>query len=153
VTREEQVAELLLADTTLLGILPGGIYTYQEVGVEGIRRGDGSPTAQAFDSEGRLLPCAWVIQRGLVPDEQFWDLEEKMVSTQQIVQIFFYEFRGHAAIEAAKQRSYVVLQGETIAQAYPLQWDFETGFFPDVGPVANSTTLRQDWRINSIRKP
>jgi hypothetical protein len=152
-SREEEIADLMRADSILSAFLSGGIYTDQGVGVEGIRRGEGAPTENAFDDQGRLLPCALVHQRGLIPEGGVWDLEEKVAGTSQVVEIYFYQFRGHDLIDAAKERAYFVLIGQRLPRSYPIMWDYETSHIPDVGPIANSTTLRQDWRVVGIRRP
>lgn len=150
---ESEISVLMNDDNTLMSILEGGVYTSQEIGVEGIRRGDGSPTAQAFDTDGRLLPCAIVRQRDINPVMGINDLEEKMAGITQVIEVHYYQFRGHDLVDAAKERNYFVLIGQRLTKSYPLMFDFETAHIPDVGPVANATTVRQDWRVVGLRRP
>lgn len=158
-SRESEVADLLRADDTLLSILPGGIFTDQEIGVEGIRRGDDdpestnySPTANAFDEDGFLRPCALVRQRALVPAFGLRDLKIKHASTSIVVEVYFYQDRGHEAIDAAKDRVYVLLEGHPLSAAWPTAWALETAPVPDAGPLKNSTALRADYQVVSIRR-
>lgn len=152
-TREQQVAEILRGDASLLALLPGGIYTAQEVGVEGMRREPGSVTAAAFDSTGKLKTCAVVRQRGDVPYSDVRSLKDKFVAVGTVVEIYFYEWRGYEEIQPAKARTYELLEGVRLEDSYPIWWMMETPYFYDVGPVANSTTLRQDWQVVTLKGP
>lgn len=151
-TRETEIATLLRADAELTSILVGGIYTDEEVGVEGIRRGDDSPTAQAFDASGTLLPCAVVRQSDLVPVDSVRMQRDRMSGTSQLLQIYFYQFRQYNHIELARQRCYELLEGVRLAASYPLIWVVDSPYFYDVGPVANAITLYQNWRIFGLRR-
>ncbi len=152
-TREREIADLLLADATMVTLLPGGIYTDEELGVEGIRRDAGSPSAGAFDASGYLKTCAVVRQDALTPFPGVRSIKDKITGTMQFVYVFFYERRGHTEIDAAKQRSYEVLEGVRLSDSYQIWWDFDSATYPDMGPVANSTALRQDWVVTGIRRP
>lgn len=151
--REEEVAALLKASAPLMAVLTGGVYVDGEIGVEGIRREDEALTAAAFTEDGKLLPCAVVRQRGLVPTYDVYDMEEKHVSNRQVVEIYYHQFRGHGAIDAAKEIAFFLLLNTRLEGTYPLTCDMETSYYYDVGPVLNSTTLRQDWEVYDIRKP
>lgn len=151
--REEEVAALMRADVQLMSILVGGVYADGELGVEGIRREDEFPTSAAFDDDGILLPCAVVRQRAMVPTYDIYDMDEKHVSINQIVEVHFHQFRGHDAVDAAKDRNFFVLLNQRLTGSYPLVCEMETSYYYDVGPVKNSTTLRQDWLVTDIRKP
>lgn len=151
-TRERQIADVLLADATMVSLLPGGIYTSQEIGVEGIRRGEDSPTNAAFDENGYLLGCAVVRQRDVNSyGANLRSHKDKLNIIGQMVEVYYYEYRGHDIIEPAKARAYQVLEGLRLEDSYPLMWSYETTHVYDVGPVMNSSTLRQDWLVVSIR--
>jgi hypothetical protein len=136
-----------------MALVPGGLYTDEQIGVEGIRRGEHSPTAAAFNDDGSLRVCCVIRQDALNPYQDIRIQKEKITATSQLVYLYFYEFRGHSGIDAAKERSYAVLEGERLPNSYQIWWDYETAHFPDIGPVKHSTTLRQDWRIVSLRRP
>lgn len=152
-SRESEVKDVLTANATLMALLTGGIYTSEEVGVEGVRRGVDAPTNAAFDENGNLKPCAVVVERGLVPFGQWRDLKEKITPTSQMVGIFFYQFRGHSEVALAKNITYTILEGIRLPASYELSWSFETAPLYDMGPVKNSTVLRQDWQVVSLRRP
>lgn len=149
---ELEVAEALRADATLMAILLGGVYTEEEVGVEGIRRGDSSPTADAFDQGGILQPCAVVRHHSPFPSDEVRDEDEGMMSVQQVISVFYYQFRGHLIVDSAKDRGYSVLQGFKPENTTRLSFLFETDAIADMGPVANSTVLRQDWQTFYVRR-
>jgi hypothetical protein len=146
-----EIATLLRADTELMTLLPGGLYTDEEVGVEGIQRGDDSPTEAAFDASGFLLTCAVVREDALIPISGVRSLKSKFAATSQMVYIYFYERRGKTEIALAKHRTYEILEGERLSDSYEIWWEFETPAYIDMGPVANSTALRQDWRVTGLR--
>jgi hypothetical protein len=152
-SREAEVAALLLDDEDMVALLPGGIYTDEQLGVEGIRRGAGNPSAAAFNEDGDLLTCAMVRQDSLNPVPGVRSSKDKISGTTQMVFIYFYERRGHSEIELAKQRSYEILEGVRLSDSYELIWEWDTPSYYDMGPVANSTALRQDWRVTGIRRP
>ena len=151
--KEEEIVAILKADSTLSTILTGGIYSDSELGVEGMRRDEEFPTFPAFDGDGILLPCAVVRQRAVIPTYDVYDLDEKHVSMSQVFEIHYHQFRGHDAIDAAKEKVFFILLNRRLNGTYPLTCDQETAYFYDVGPVKNSTTVRQDWIVVDIRKP
>lgn len=152
-TREQQVAEVLKANAELVALLTGGIYVDQEIGIEGIHRGEESLTAAAFDENGYILPCALVVQDGPIPyGGNVRNLKDKFVATNQMVRIFYYQHRKSDVIEEAKLLVYSLLEGYKFTDAYPIWWEYETPYLYDVGPVSNSTTCRQDWNAVSIRQ-
>lgn len=151
-SRESEVKALLIADPLLMTILLGGIYTDEEIGVEGYRRGDDSPTAAAFDADGFLLPTACVRQRGEIPYQDIRNLSDKFTATIQVVEIYFYERRGHTQVDLAKHRAWEILEGERLTDSYPIWWDGDSPHLPDVGPIANSTTVLQEWVVITIKQ-
>lgn len=152
-TIEAQVADLLRADTTLMALLTGGVYTDEEVGVEGLRRGDDSPTEDAFDAQGILKPSAIVREGNESGYANIRDQAEQIVAVNVPVDIFLYQSRDKDTILAAKKRIYRLLEGKRLQATYPLMWAGDTPVFYDVGPVVNSTTIRQSWRCVYLKRP
>lgn len=149
-TREEQIKDLMLADATLMALLDGGVYTEQEVGVEGIRRGPDSPTADAFNADGTLRTCALVREGPLAPMAGTRTANGSH-ALMQTIYIYFYEMRGKDEILPAKDRTFQVLNRVKLTRTYPIDWSFETAPVPDAGPIINSTALRQEWTVVSYR--
>lgn len=153
-TREEEFKAALLADDEFVALMTGGIYTDEETGVEGLNRGEGSPTAAAFDDKGFIKPCCVIREDAINPYGGITLLRDKIAATSQLVHLIFYQHRRHDQIFLAKARSYTVLQGyRDISDAYPIWWVYDTSPYPDMGPVKNSTMLRQDWQVVGTRKP
>lgn len=151
-SREQDFVDLLKTSATLTAIMTGGIYSDEEIGIEGIHRGDDSTTNAAFDENGNLKPCILVRQDGKIPyGNNVRNLKDKFVATNQMVRIFFYQRRGHAVIEIAKETVYSILEGYKFSDAYPIWFEYETPYLYDGGPIANSTVCRQDWNVVSLR--
>lgn len=156
-TREADVKAILIADAPLMALLTGGVFTDEEVGVEGIRRSleptDTNPTKDVFDADGVLQPCAVVRQRGETLYQNINLVSDQIQAVGQVVQIYYYEFRQAVIIHQAKQRVYELLMGVRVGGSYPVWRMAESPIFPDTGPVQNSTTAIQDWQIVFLRKP
>lgn len=152
-SRESEIAQLMRDDATLSALLPGGVWTSEQVGIEGIRRGEDSPTSSAFDESGYLLTCALVVQSDLNSLGDVRSIKDRITATSQRVRVFFYEMRTHNEIDLAKQRTYEVLEGVRLSDSYQIAWDMETEPFYDMGPVSNSTVVRQDWIVYGLRRP
>lgn len=151
-SREQQVKDILVNDPTIMALLTGGVYTEQEVGIEGIRRGDNSPSGAAYDSSGRLLGCALIREGGVIPFNSIRSISDRFAAITQTVSIYFYEMRGMDIVKPASERSYELLEGAQLPPSYPIWMEAETPPIPDDGPMMNSTVLRQDWIIVSIRQ-
>lgn len=151
-TKEAEAKAILLADPTIMAILEGGVYTEEELGVEGIRRGDDVPTSAAFDVEGKLLPCAFIRESGEETYRNVQNPSQGFAAVSQIVVIYFFQMRGSDLVMAAKLRAFEILTGRRLGRSYPIWLMTETAPIPDTGPITNSTTLRQDWMVVSMRQ-
>lgn len=151
--REEQIADILRANEQLMTIALGGVYTDKQLGIQGFTREEGSVTENAFDENGYLKTSIVVHSRGPVPTFTLSNHNQKLNSTREVVEVYLYENRGTEDLVVLKDLTYTLLQGARIEDAYPLSWDLETSVYYDVGPVENSTVIRQDWEVISIRKP
>lgn len=155
-TKEQEIAEILRADDTLMALLTGGVFTDEEIGVEGIRRSleptDTNPTKDVFDADGILQPCAVVRERG----ETIWQninlVSDQIQAVGQVVQIYFYQFRGHDIIQQARNRVYQLLMNRQLSPSFPMWRIADSPSFPDTGPIANSTTIIQDWQVVFLKR-
>lgn len=161
-TREQQFKALLVADDEFRGLMEGGIYTDEELGVEGFRRGETDPsdrnysvTAAAFDENGNIRVCCLIREGGVMPYGPTQNPTKKISGTSQRVEILFYQHRNYNIINAARARSFLVLSGERLEDpgSYPLTWLADTPYFYDTGPVINSVTTKQDWMVFAMRQP
>jgi hypothetical protein len=148
-SREADVAALLTVDVTLMAILTGGIFVYGNVGPEGISRGSES-TATAFDADGYLLPCALVKQRGEIPTNDMVDYGEQMSSARQIVEIWYYQDTGYAALDSARARVRALLQGVTLSDSFELKLVNTQDRLRDPGALAGASMAKQDWQVDFI---
>lgn len=150
-TIEEQIVAVLEADNELMALLTGGVYTYQEIGVEGFRRGAESPTSAAFDENGELLPSALVRESGVVPFGNVRNPAKGFMAQTQLVAIYLHEMRGHEVITPASERIYELLENRRLVSTYPMWFNAQTAAIPDSGPILNSTSITQDWMVVSMR--
>lgn len=145
--RESDFATRMAADTTLMALLPGGVFRSGLIGSEGISR-DTTPTA--FDASGWLLPSALVRQRANVPDGVVSDENAQLDSASQIVEVWFYEDSGYTAIDAAMARVYTLLKGYAFADSFPLALANVIDRQRDEGALSGASLARQDWQVFSL---
>jgi len=147
-----EVAAYLLADATLTAILTGGIYAESVIGgVDGFSRDEDSPTEDAFDASGFLLPCLMVKEEGILPFGEIVDLKEKQISSSQRLTLHYFQDRGHAAIDSAKARAKYLLIGEGFTGTYGLRWIGDSPPVPDAGPLSGSTAVIQSFQVVRAR--
>lgn len=147
-TREADFATRMGADATLTAILTGGIYQAGNLGFEGISR---TNTPAAFDANGFLLPCALVKERGEIPDRIAQDQIAQRASTAQVVEIWLYQDRQYASIDAALSRLFVLFYGHQFSDSLPLDWINTINREQDEGALQGSSLARQDWIVYSIK--
>lgn len=90
------VAEAMQADAMLMALLPGGVYTVAE-----ISRTMEPPTP--FDEVGRVRPSA------LVRNEASSAVGPRKRFSRHFVLVFFYAQAGYGVIDAALERTQVLL--------------------------------------------
>jgi hypothetical protein len=146
-SREEDFAARMLADTTLMQTLTGGVFTSGTVGINGITR-DVAPTA--FDANGYLEPCALVRQRGNVPDGNVRDGMAQTTSAIQVVEIYVYEDTGYTNIDAALARMYVLFEGYAFSDSFPVELSNVIDRQRDTGALNGASLARQDWAVYSV---
>jgi len=101
----------LQGDTTLAGILTGGLYDGTEI--NDISR---QATPAAYDQYSELLPCAIVKPETQAPAGPHPD------GSRLFVTVWFYQQSGSAAIDAGRERAYQLLHRATLAGSGGL-WD------------------------------
>jgi len=146
-SRETEVATYLQADTALTAILTGGIYANSELGREGITQ---DSTANAFDANGYLLPCAIVKQRGDIPDTRIADEGSKIIAQSLMVEVWLYEDVSYTAIDAARARLFTIMHGHKFSGAWPAEWAFTTPPMRDEGSLNGASMQRVDFQIRSL---
>jgi hypothetical protein len=152
VSREAEIAALLQADAALEAVLTGGIYVYGELGREGITQ-DSCP--DCFDSDGYLLPCAIVKQRGEIPTFEAGDMERQETSANVVVEIYIYEDVTYTAIDAAKPLIYRLLQGNDriFADSYEIYLANTLSRQRDTGALQDASMERVDYVVPFMMAP
>jgi hypothetical protein len=151
VSREADIAALLLADAPLLAVLTGGIYVYGELSPEGITR---DQTPAAFDAAtGFLLPCALVKQRGEIPTFELGTGSVR--SANQVVEIYLYEAITYNAIDAAKPLIYGILTDEelTAHNGYEIYLANTISRQRDMGALQDASMERVDYVVPFVMMP
>ncbi len=105
------ILDALQGDSTLAGILTGGMYDGMEV--SDISR---QATPAAYDAYSELKPCAILKPETQAPAGPHPD------SSRLYVTIWFYQQSGSAAIDAGRVRAYQLLHRATLAGSDGL-WD------------------------------
>jgi len=150
VSREEQIAALLQADSSLTAILSGGIFIAGDLGAAGISR-DATPAA--FDADGYLLPCAIVKQRGDVPTFEAGDIAGQVTSANVVVEIYIYEDTTYAAIDAAKPLIYGLLQGAVLSDSFEIYLSNTLSRQRDTGALQDNSLERVDYVVPFVMQP
>lgn len=145
-SRESDFKTVLSADFALGLILTGGIYAFEDVGVEGISR---ETTPDAFSS-GYLLPCCLIKQRAETIGNEVVDFDTLLMDTTQVVELWLYEDRGYSAIDAAKLRLMGLLNGYIFTTAFDAKLAFVIDRERDRGALKGASLARMDWQIWSI---
>lgn len=107
----EIVRDKLLADATLVALLPGGIYAVKE-----IKRSD-STVAAAFDANGEIKPCANVKEALEQADGPI------QFAGRAFLTIYFYEFSGYATTVQARARIHTLLHRQKVGVAADKIWE------------------------------
>lgn len=151
----EAVQDLLQADSTLVALLTGGIYRYDApntvdaTGKLAIRP-DTHPAAFTNGaSGGKLKPLVIIKSRGAQPQGDIDDPAERHISTQEVIECWFYRDRidGHAALRTAAERVYLTMRSRST-----IDWLFEgpQGYDPEFYQHA---FRRDDYRVVGSKHP
>lgn len=145
-SRETDFRSRMIADTTLMAALTGGVYTVDTIGRDGISR-DTAPGA--FGTDGYLKPCALVRQRGLVADSQVVD--QSIASGQQVIEIYLYQDNGYSSIDTALARLFVLFNQHQFTNTFPAEWINTLDREQDSGSLKGASLARQEWLIALIQ--
>jgi len=150
VSREEQIATILQADSSLTAILSGGIFVSGDLGPAGITR-DSCP--DCFDADGYLLPCAIVKQRGDIPTFEAGDVAGKVTSANQVIELWLYQDTTYTAIDAAKPNIYRLLQGAVLPDSFEIYLSNTLSRQRDTGALQDASMERVDYVVPFVMMP
>lgn len=149
-SREEQIATILQADSSLTAILSGGIFVSGDLGPAGITR-DSCP--DCFDADGYLLPCAIVKQRGDIPTFEAGDVAGKVTSANQVIELWLYQDTTYTAIDAAKPNIYRLLQGAVLPDSFEIYLSNTLSRQRDTGALQDASMERVDYVVPFVMMP
>ena len=147
-SRENDFAAIMQADSTLMVTLTGGVYQAGLVGIEGVTR----ETTPAAFANGYLLPVALVKQRGRIPDGQILDTLDQDTSVTQVVECWIYcdSGDGYAPIDNAIQELFHLFQGHKLNDSFPIEWINTIERQRDEGAFKGKPLGRIDFLVRSI---
>lgn len=146
-TLENAVAARLRADTTLMAILTGKIWEWSLLGTEGTTSPKTTP--DLYDA-GLLKPYCVVKAGGEVDDPRIVDEGEQVIAETVKVECWLYERVSSAAITAAKDRIFILLQGKAFPGTLGPKRVFTLTTMPD--PQRTGVMLSHvDYQISLIR--
>jgi len=112
----DAILAFLLADSTLMDLLSGGLYD-KPISKE--------QTPNAFDANSELLPCGYVGGGTETPIGP-----TALQASLQIVPIYLYQRVGHTTVDAAVARLRTLLHKQRVAPAsggvWTIHWVFAT---------------------------
>lgn len=147
-SREADFKARMIADTTLMAILDGGVFTSEDVGRDGITR---TSAPDAFDANGFLQPAALVKQRGNVPDNQVVDQMAQIRSATQVIEIYLYQDSGYDQVDLARARLYVLFEGYAFSNTFPAEWVNTIDRQQDEGALSGASLARIDFLVADIQ--
>jgi hypothetical protein len=149
VVYEDAVAALLLADTSLMATLTGGMFKSGTVGPAGITR---ETASAAFDTNGYLKPCALVRQRGNIPDNVMRDEIAQVVSATQVVEVYVYAdaTADFSVVNTALGRIAQLLEGRAFTGSFPCALVNIIDRQRDQGSLYGAVMARADFAIANV---
>lgn len=148
--REAEIVAYLRDDPDLGILLPGGVYGYAELSVEGLT--DPLTTPDVWTG-GVFQACAIVRMRSPVPTGDLQSTQTQRTSMSQVGEVWVYAL-DEADIEAGQNRIYALMMGKRLAGAFSATW---VGSGPGIMQApelpAGVRVGREDYRVVSIRRP
>jgi len=113
------IKAVLEADSALMDILVGGVYTDDETDRNGIGR---TTTPAAYGTSGFLQPCAYVKERAQIGNWGGAYGNSGYTGTRQIIEVWLYEDTAYTAIETAREQVIQLLQRTLIGEMGKLRY-------------------------------
>lgn len=104
----------LIADSTLMTYLTGGVYNMADLGRLGLNR---QQTPGAFNSlTGLMKPCLVIHFRAVTPFGGIADPTQGYMSVRQVAELYFYNDgdAGYTTLTAARDRVYALLHDKQV---------------------------------------
>lgn len=146
----DDIKTLMMTITPLTTLLTGGVFSSTDLkSAEGIHP-DVTPTA--FDANGKLKPCALVIERAEVADGWVRDFEEGIASTVQGVMITLYQHLGWDKIDPGLGLLYLAFEGYDFVDGRQMEFERQIPRLPrEAGALKNSSCGRIDFLVYGVK--
>lgn len=148
-SREAEVVAYLRDDTDLGILLPGGVYSYVALGVDGLTNSEWTPDVWEGDV---FQACAIVRMRSPVPTGQLTDFKTQTTDTNQVGEVRVYAL-DEADIEAGQGRIYALTMGHAFTAAWRSEWVFSVPAEQAPELPAGIKVERRDYRIRALKQP
>jgi hypothetical protein len=125
------IKTLIAANSAIMTLFTGGVYTDDETGRNGIGR---STTPAAYDADGFLQPCAYVKERAQIGNWGGAVGNSGFTGTRQVVEVWIYDDAAYTTIASARDLVFALLQRALITGYGRLRY---LGFIKDVAPDLN----------------
>lgn len=137
-----QIKTLLTANTALMAILTGSVYTDDETGRDGIGR---TTTPAAYDADGFLQPCAYVKERAQVGNWGGALGNSGFTGTRQVIEVWVYDDIAYTSIVPALDLLIPLLQRTLVTGYGRLRY---LGFIKERAPDLNQAAFyRLDFEL------
>lgn len=141
------IKAVLEADAgNLLLTATGGVWDFDETGRLGLSR---TGTPAAFDDNERIKPSIVVKSRGEQPDGQIADDPAQTLSTQTVVELYFYQDSGYDDIETMVARCFALLHGKQASGIVKIYWRNHIAQQRDEDLDAN--VERSDYQVTALK--
>ncbi len=138
--------DVLDSDTSLMTLLTGGLFTFDETGYMGVSY---TNTPSAFNG-AMLQPCGVVKVRAKQATNDLRDEDKKVSSYTQVLEVWLYEANSTDTIEQAADLVYTLLQDSTAVEGMRTFFvrSFEGSEAPELG---GALFITLEFQINSIK--
>lgn len=150
---EDRFKAILEADATILGYLTGGVYTFTELGRDGLVHTN-NVCAGAFQLQygiPTIRPCVVIRIRTDTPTYVRHDGDTQQTSYDGVVEFWFYQFDDYDQIDLAADRLYTLLSSRVFAglgyvRPLPAQPRL-------IAPEFENTSLRrEDYQFRRVKR-
>lgn len=129
------IKTLITADSAIMTLLTGGVFTDDETDRNGIGR---KSTPTAYDADKFLKPCAYVKERAQLGNWGGATGNSGFTGTRQVFEIWLYDDRVYSTIEVVRDAAIPLLQRALIGSVGRLRY---LGFFKERAPELNSAAF------------
>ena len=136
------IQTLIEADSAIMTLIVGGVYTDDETNRNGIGR---TTTPAAYDANGFLQPCAYLKERAQVGNWGGGLGNDGFTGTRQVFEVWLYDDTAYTSIASARDLLIPLLQRTLITGFGRLRY---LGFLKERAPELNNAPFfRTDFEL------